>query len=255
MLPWRFTLLNIVLSGLISGQITTSQYDNARTGANLKETVLTPKNVNTNDFGKLFELYVDGDVYAQPLFLPHLSIPGKGEHDILLVATERDIVYAFDAVGTPATPLWKVSFTNHTRVTPVDAESVGCPFISPQVGITSTPVIDPQTGTLYVLARTAEIDSAGTLRFWQRLHALEVRTGEEKFGGPVVIGASYKSPASSVFGMFSETISFGALHENPRAALTLANGMVYLTWASSCDVGPYHGWIMAYDARTLRQVG
>ena len=255
MLPWRFTLLNIVLSGLISGQITTSQYDNARTGANLNETALTPKNVNTNDFGKLFTLYVDGDVYAQPLFLPHLSIPGKGEHDVLLVATERDLVYAFDAAGKPATPLWKVSFTNHTRVTPVDAESVGCPFISPQVGITSTPVIDPQTGTLYVLARTAEIDSAGTRRFWQRLHALEVRTGEEKFGAPVVIRASLKSPASGVLGMFSETIGFGALHENPRAALTLANGMVYLTWASSCDVGPYHGWIMAYDARTLRQVG
>ncbi len=253
---WRFAFLNIVAICLISGQITTSQYDNARTGANLKETALTPKNVNTNHFGKLFALNVDGDVYAQPLFLPHLSIPGKGEHDVLFVATEHDSVYAFDAAGKPPTPLWKVSFANSSRrISPVAAESVSCPFISPEVGITSTPVIDPRSGTIYVLARTAEIDSGGTRTFWQRLHALNVLTGAERFGGPVPIRASLKNASSGAFGLFQGSVEFGALHENPRAALTLTNGAVYLTWGSSCDVGPYHGWIMAYDARTLRQTG
>ena len=248
--------LSVVIACLISGQITTSQYDNARPGANLKETALTPKNVNTNEFGKLFALNVDGDVYARPLFLPHLSIPGKGEHDVLFVATESDSVYAFDAAGTPATPLWKVSFVNSSRrISPVPAESTSCPFISPEIGVTSTPVIDPQSGTLYVLARTAEIDSSGTRTFWQRLHALDVLTGEERLGGPVAIRASLKSPSSGVFGLFQGSVEFGALRENPRASLTLANGAVYLTWASSCDVGPYHGWIMAYDEHTLRQTG
>lgn len=244
------------ITGSFSGQVTTSQYDNARTGANVHETVLTPKNVNAKQFGKLFKLIVDGDVYAQTLLLPHLTIPEKGEHDVLYVATERDSVYAFDAGGQPSTPLWKVSFTNSSRgITPVDSAALGCPFISPDIGITSTPVIDEQTGTLYVLARTAETDGSGTRRFWQRLHALDVLTGEEKFGGPVVIQASLTSGSTFLFGFFSRTIGFAALHENPRASLALANGIVYLTWASSCDMGPYHGWVLAYDAHTLRQAG
>ncbi len=252
----RLVFLNVVLAGLAFGQVTRSQYDNARTGANVKETALTPKNVNTNDFGKLFTLDVDGDVYAQPLFLPQVLIPGKGKHDVLFVATEHDSVYAFDAGGKPATPLWKVSFANSSRrISPVPAESVECPFISPEVGVTSTPVIDPQSGTMYVLARTAETDAGGTQRFWQRLHALNVLTGEERFGGPVVIRASVKNASGGAFGLFSGTVEFGALRENPRAALTLANGRVYLSWASSCDVGPYHGWVMAYAAHSLRQVG
>lgn len=253
---WRFVFLSVVIARLISGQITTSQYDNARTGANLKDTALTPKNVNTNDFGKLFSLNVDGDVYAQPLFLPHLLIPRKGEHDVLFVAAEHDSVYAFDAGGKPATPLWKVSFANSSRrISPAAAESASCPFISPEIGITTTPVIDPQSGALYVLPRTAEVDGEGTRAFWQRLHALDVLTGEERFGGPVVVRAALKSPSSGAFGLFQRSVGFGALHENPRAALTLANGAVYLTWASSCDVGPYQGWIMTYDAHTLRQTG
>jgi hypothetical protein len=110
--------LCIASAGLASGQVTTSQYNNARTGANFNETVLTPENVNTNGFGKLLKFNVDGDVYAQPLFLPHLSIPGKGEHDVLFVAT--DSVYAFDAGEKPTTPLWKVSFVNSARnISPV----------------------------------------------------------------------------------------------------------------------------------------
>jgi hypothetical protein len=222
-----------------SGQVLTRQYDSARTGATLKETTLTPANVNVGTFGKLFTLAVDGDVYAQPLYVPRVDVPGKGVHDVLYVATEHDSVYAFDAAGRPAEPLWQVSFLNASAgVTTVPASDTGCPFIAPEVGITPTPVIDRQSGTLYVLARTKE--SQGMLRsskYVHRLHALAITNGAEKFGGPVEIQAD----------------GFDGLRELPRAALLLANGQVYLTWASSCDIGPYHGWVMAYDARTLKQ--
>ena len=248
-------VLTVLITHSIFAQITTAQYGNERTGANLNEVALTPKNVRSSSFGQLFSLKVDGDVYAQPLFLPQLEVPGKGIHDVLFVATEHDSVYAFDAKGAPATPLWKVSFLNSSRrISPVLAESAGCPFISPEIGITSTPVLDQRSGILYVLARTAENDGSGTRRFWQRLHALNVLTGEEKLGGPAVIQASIGTEHSGAFDLLSGTLDFGSLHENPRAALTLANGIVYLTWASSCDVGPYHGWIMAYDAHTMKQV-
>jgi hypothetical protein len=164
-------------------RVITSQYDNARTGANLNETKLTPRNVNVQHFGKIFTLHVDGDVYAQPLFLGGVEIPGKGRHDVLFIATEHDSVYAFDAYGNPSTPLWQVSFLKDGFTT-VPARDANCPFISPEIGITSTPVIDPDTGTLYVLARTR--DRSGFLEnvYAQRLHALAVTTGVEKFGGP-----------------------------------------------------------------------
>src|SRR6202042_3651072 len=122
-------------------------------GANLNETHLAPGNVNVQHFGKLFTLHVDGDVYAQPIFLGGVEIPGKGRHDVIFVATEHDSVYAFDAYGNPSSPLWHVNFLK-PGVTTVPADNVGCPFIVPEVGITSTPVIDAKTGTLYVLVRT-----------------------------------------------------------------------------------------------------
>jgi len=125
----------------------TSQYDNARAGANLGETILNPRNVNPRQFGKLFTLKVDGDIYAQPLFLGGVDFPGKGRHDTIFIATEHDSVYAFDAYGSPATPLWQVSLLKK-NVTPVRARNVECPFIFPEVGITSTPVIDAESGTL-----------------------------------------------------------------------------------------------------------
>jgi hypothetical protein len=145
-----------------------------------------------------------------------------------------------------------VNFTDPTKqITTIPFENVNCPFLNPEVGITSTPVIDAQTGTLYVLVRTKESG-----RFWQRLHALDVRTGKEKFGGPVTIRASVASRNKSLFGLGpAETLDFLALHENPRAALLLDRGAVYLTWGSACDVGPYYGWVLAYDAHTLRQTG
>ena len=229
----------VILSSGLHAQLVTSQFDNARTGANLHETTLTPSNVNSGQFGKVFSFPVDGDIYAQPLYLPRVEIPGKGIHNVLYVATEHDSVYAFDADGPSAEPLWHVNFLNaNAGVTTVPAQDARCPFLTPEIGITPTPVIDLQTGTLYVLARTKE--SQGFLkdsRYVQRLHALAVTTGVEKLGGPVEI----KAPA------------FDPLRELPRAALLLAGGEVYMTWASSCDAGPYHGFVMAYDAHTLKQ--
>jgi hypothetical protein len=232
-----FGLLFAVLNAWAQVSVLTSQYDAARTSANLAEKLLTPQNVNSRQFGKLLSLAVDGDVYAQPLYLPGVNVPGKGVHDVVFVATEHDSVYAFDSRGQPREPLWHLSLAgNHAASVP--ERDVSCPFISPEIGITPTPVIDRSTGTLYVLARTKEDDGFFNSRYVQKLHALAVTTGVEKFGGPTVINAP----------------GFDPLHENPRAALLLSNGRVYLSWASSCDVEPYHGWVMAYDAGTLKQV-
>ncbi len=250
-LAWPFIPITVLMMGLRAGaqSVTTSQYDNARSGANRLETILTPRNVNVRQFGKRFTLKVDGDVYAQPLFLAGLEIPGKGRHDVVFIATEHDSVYAFDAYGHPAVPLWRVNFLGK-GVTTVPEDDVECPFIAPEVGITSTPVIDADTGTLYVLARTKESARGPSSHYRQRLHALSVTTGREKFGGPVDIKAMI---AGSGTGSQSGKVQFDPLRENPRASLLLANGSVYLTWGSSCDVGPYHGWVMAYNALTLKR--
>lgn len=214
-------------------QMLTSQNDNNRTSANLRETTLTPANVNASQFGRVFTLAVDGAVYAQPLYLPNVDIPGKGRHNVVFVATEHDSVYAFDAEGQPREPLWHISFLNaQAGIRTVPEDDAACPFIRPEIGITPTPVIDLPSGTIYVLARTKERGD-----FVQRLHALAITTGAEKFGGPVEI----------------KTSGFHPLRELPRAGLLLSRGQVFLTWASSCDVGTYHGWVIAYDARTLAQ--
>jgi len=233
----------VVLQRAIAAQVLTSQYDNARTGATLIEATLTSANVNARQFGKLFSWPVDGDVYAQPLFVPALPVGSKGTHDVVFIATEHDSVYAFDAAGLPRERLWQRTLTGRDETT-VPAEDARCPFISPEIGITPTPVIDRATGTLYVLARTKQRQPAGA-RFIQRLHALDVRTGADKFGGPVEISGSVKGAGGAV--------TFDPLRELPRAGLLLAGNHVYLTWGSSCDVRPFHGWVMAYDARTLRQ--
>jgi hypothetical protein len=231
-------------------QITTSQYDNARTGANSSETTLTPENVNSRNFGKLFALKVDGDVYAQPLFLSGLQVPGRGKHDVVFIVTEHDSVYAFDA-KEKSPPLWQANFADAAKgITAVPARETHCPFINPEVGITSTPVIDPKRGILFVLARTKEQTSATDHQYVQRLHALDVATGKEVPGSPITIKAvaAVEKPSDK-----QHEISFDPLVEQPRAALLLVNGTVYLSWGSSCDAGDYHGWVMAYDAQTLEQ--
>jgi hypothetical protein len=234
-------------------QITTSQYDKLRTGTTLVEKFLTPQNVNANQFGKLGAFRVDGAVYAQPLFIPSLEIPGKGKHDVLFVATEHDTVYAFDADRPADPPLWQVSLLDKKRgTTPVSERAVECPFIRPEIGATSTPVIDLETGTLYVLARTMAEHWIGDTEYFQHLHALGITTGAEKFQGPKLITASVPGKGA---GSSGGQVRFDPLRENPRAALLLVGSTLYLSWASSCDVGPYHGWLMAYSAETLEQKG
>jgi hypothetical protein len=230
-------LLTLAFAFAAGAQPFTAQYDNARTGATLHETTLTPANVSAARFGKVFSYAVDGDVYAQPLYVPSVTIPGKGVHNVVFIATEHDSVYAFDAEGTPAEPLWRVNFLG-PNVSTVGARDVSCPFITPEIGITPTPAIDLQSGTLYVLARTKEGGGSFSMgRFVQKLHALAITTGVEKFSGPVEI----KAP------------DFDAQRELPRAGLLLTGGQLYMTWGSSCDVRPYHGWVMAYNASTLAQ--
>ena len=222
--------------------VTTQHNDNYRTGQNTSETVLTPANVNQTQFGKLFALAVDGYVYAQPLYVPNVTIPGKGTHNVVYVATEHDSVYAFDAdnnTGANANPLWQVSFINPgAGINVVTSADVGCNDLVPEIGITGTPAIDLSTGTMYLTAKTKEHGS-----FVQRLHALDITTGAEKFGGPITIQAKFG-------GLF-----FDPFREGQRAGLLVQNGVVYAGWASHCDIGPYHGWLLAYDAQTLQQKG
>jgi hypothetical protein len=214
-------------------RITTSQYDNMRTGANVHEIILTPQNVNARQFGKVLSIPVDGDVYAQPLYLSQVDVPGKGIRNLLFIATEHESVYAFDADNNSTEPIWHVSLlpTKDGVWSPVSATDVQCPFISPEVGITATPVIDIDTGTIFVLARTSTRKNILRAReYSQRLHALAITTGHEKFGGPVDISASVSGTGQ---GSSSGKLSFNSLRENPRAALLLTKGAVYLTWASS----------------------
>lgn len=170
-------------AGWAQVSVTTYHNDIARTGQNLNETILTPANVNPNGFGLLFVKPVDGYVYAQTLYVPNVSIGGQ-THNVVFVATENDSVYAFDAdsaAGANASPLWQVSFISPPSVTTVDSvNDIECTDLVPQIGITGTPVIDPSAGTLYVVANTKENGV-----FFQRLHALDITTGNEKFGGPV----------------------------------------------------------------------
>ena len=236
-------------TGALGGQVTTAQYDNARTGWAAHETVLRPGNVNPSSFGKVATLAVDGDVYAQPLFLPRVALPGAGIRGLLIVATERNSVYAFDAASHSATPVWRVSMNQAMGAMPLDNRDVHCPFIRPDIGITPTPVIDSASGTIYVLARTKVRTATGGFRFEQHLHALDVRSGADR-RPPALIDAAV---AGTGAGSQGGRLAFDPLRENPRGALLLVNGTVYLSWASSCDVGPYHGWIMAYDAATLVQ--
>lgn len=244
-------LTSSILATVAPAQVTTSQYDNSRTGATLTEKILTPQNVNQKQFGKLGAFKVDGAVFAQPLFLPAVDVPGKGKHDVLFVATEHDSVYAFDTTRPNDPPLWQVSLLDKARGSmPVSEDDAQCPFIRPEVGITSTPVIDLPSGTLYVLARSKIRHAIGNDEYFQYLHALAITTGVEKFGGPKLVTASVGGKGA---GAANGQVAFNPLRQNPRAALLLANGAVYLTWASSCDVDPYHGWIMAYDPQTLAQ--
>jgi len=220
--------------------------DNLRTGQNPNETTLAPSNVNQNQFGKLFSYPLDGIALASPLYVANVSIPGQGYHNVVYVATENDSVYAFDADGTTSTPLWHVSFLK-TGVTTVPCADTGeCGDIPTQIGITSTPVIDSGSGTIYIVAATKE----GASTWVQRLHALDITTGAEKFGGPVVIQAKVPGTGSGTSG---GNVSFDPLRENQRPGLLLISGVVYLAFGSHGDNSPWHGWVLGYNATTLQQ--
>ena len=228
----------------------TQRYDSQRTGQNLQEYALTPGSVSNSTFGKLFACTVDAELYAQPLYVANLSIAG-GTHNTVFVATQNDSVYAFDADTSPCVPLWNVSLLNGgTPVSPADTGETG--DINTKIGITGTPVIDSLTNTLYVVSKTNE---SGV--YHQRLHALSLVNGAEKFNGPTDINDAITVPGSGDNGdggqcnATSGNVPFCPLHENQRPGLLLLNGFVYIAWASHGDNDPYHGWVIGYQASDL----
>ena len=250
--PWL-----IVPTAQAQLNVLSERYDNSRTGTNLSETQLDTSNVNVNQFGKLWTYPVDGSVQAQPLFVSNVPISGQGNHNALFVVTMNDVVYAFDADGTGGANgglLWSRDFRNPSAgVGPVpitDIVGTNGLNITGNVGIESTPVIDLASNTIYLVARTKEV-SGSNVKYFQRLHALDITNGNEKFGGPVVIQGSVAGDGSD---SSAGTITFDPLIHNQRAGLAIANGIVFIAWASHEDLNPYHGWIMGYNAQTLQQV-
>lgn len=220
--------------------------DNQHTGRNLNETILSPATVNAATFGLLFTDPVDGQLYTQPLYVPNVAIPGQGTHNIVIVATELDSAYAFDA-DAPGAPLWHASFTDPAAgITAVPSSDTLSGDINPWIGITATPTIDPNTDTLYVVSK---VKMPGPV-YRQQLHALDITAGLERPGSPVTIAASYPGTGA---GSSGGVLTFDPLKQNDRGSLAIVGGIVYLVFASHGDNGPYHGWVLGYDAATLAQ--
>ena len=223
----------------------TQHNDIGRTGQNVNETVLTPAVVSAaGGISKKFSQPVDGFIYGQPLYVPQVTISGV-KHNVIYVVTENDSVYAFDADsagGANANPLWKVTLLNAAHGAGSGATATNsstdnpCTDVIPTVGVTSTPVIDPSTGTMYVESKTNESGN-----FFHRLHALDITTGAEKVFPPATVTATVSG------------IAFDPVMHTNRPGLLLLNGIVYVAYASDCDNQPYHGWIFAYNAATLAQ--
>jgi len=236
--------------------VTTYHYDNARSGANTNEVLLTPAQVNTNNFGQLIKYVTDGYIYTQPLYVPNVLIPGQGVHNVVYVASEHDTVYAFDAdsnLGANGGLLWKTNLGISALSANGEFGNRYCgtcfPDIIPEVGITGTPVIDPATGTLYVNAATREI--SGTTNYVHRIHALNITNGAERPYSPVIVSGSVPGTGvDSVGGM----MTFNGKQANQRPALTLAGGILYVGYAGYADTDPYHGWLFGYNATNLAQV-
>lgn len=251
-------LLALIFSAFAQPQVTTYHNDNLRTGLNSLETILAPGNVNPAKFGLMFTLPVDGQVYAQPLYLPRVYIPGKGVHNVLYVATEHNSVYAFDAdtnAGLNVNPLWHVNFGAS-----VPNWEVSSGDINPEIGITSTPVIHTtRTGLtlLYVVSKTKSFDSQNNPVYTQRVHAISVQTGAEQLGGPLVISGQVPGTGD---GSVGGTVVFNPLIQHNRPALLIVptagqDATLYVGFASHGDQGLYHGWLFAFDADKLKQIG
>lgn len=227
--PYTATANDTVTSSTPSAlNYTTWKNDNARDGLNSKETILTPANVNASTFGKIFSAPVDGRLWAQPLYMSGVTIAGA-KHNVVYVATANDSVYAID--GDTGAQLWKVSLLGSGEA-PASASALHS-SVQPIIGITGTPVIDPSTGTLYAVTQSG---ISGT--YYHRLHALDITTGKERFGAPVVLN----------------TGGWDSSQHLQRPGLTLANGTIYIAFSSNEDVAPYHGWVFAYSADNMNQV-
>jgi hypothetical protein len=217
----------------------------ARDGANIQEYALTTANVNTVSFGKLASCTVDGAIYAQPLWVANVTLGGV-KHNVVFVVTQHDSLFAFDGDASPCTRLWSVSLidaahggTSGETSVPSTLVGVGRGDIQPEIGVTGTPVIDPSSGILYVVSKS--IDSTQTT-FYQRLHAIDITTGNEETGSPALIAGTYPG-----IGDGSSTVTFNTKQENQRGGLALVNGTVYVTWSSHEDSAPWYGWIMGYQ--------
>ncbi len=251
------SLLGTIASAAVAQDVTTWHNDNERTGVQHAEKILNPKNVAASSFGKVFSLPVIGDTYAQPLYLSQQKMSDEQVHNVLVVATQRDFIYAFDADGkNPAQGyLWRRSLLDPGE-TWVSNNDVNTTDIAPDIGITGTPVIDAASGTIYLVAKSKT--TAAKPAFFQRLHALNLADGAEKLNGPTVIAGKINGLGDS-----GTTVSFNPLLNNQRPALLLANThesagakSVVIGWSSHGDNGHYHGWMIAYDAHDIsRQTG
>jgi len=235
-------LASAALTTAFATDVTTFHNDIARTGQNTLEIILTPGNVNSSGFGKLFTMPVDGTIDAEPLYLAAVTISGQS-HNVIYAVTENDSVYAFDADS--GSQLWHVSVLGSGE-TPSDDH--GCGQISPQIGITSTPVIDRSSGpdgTIYVVAMSKNSSS-----YFQRIHALDITTGAEEFGGPATIQAKYPGKGDNSSGGY---VIFDPSQYAERAGLLLLNHVIYTGWTSHCDDRPYTGWLIGFNESTLAQ--
>jgi PQQ-like domain len=240
-----FLLIFLPTVPAFAGDVLTYHNDLSRTGQNLNETILTTRNVNSAGFGLLLTLKVDSTIDAQPLYVSGLTINGVS-HNVIYTATENDSAYAFDA--DTGKQLWKVSAKMAGEIAP-SGKTIGCNQIGPTLGITATPVIDRNSGphgTIYLVAMTADLSG----NYYQRLHALDLTTGAEQFGGPTTIQATFPGNGE---GSVGGTLTFDPKQYAERAGLLLLNGVIYTAWTSHCDIQPYTGWIMGYSESTLAQ--
>src|SRR5271163_285499 len=248
---WFFALCLAGHGAHAQVNVLTAHNDIARTGQNLNETILTTANVNPTQFGKLFSQPVNGEIYAQPLYVSNVAIPGNGTHNVVYVATTTadpngsygkypgDSVYAFDADtngGANGSPLWQVSLLTNTA--PAGTYTA-------TIGVVGTPVIDPASQTMYLVS--SELQGSVAIN---RLHALDITTGAEKFGGPVQIQASVPGTGSASVG---GVLTFDPTYQTQRSGLLFLNGVVYVPFGSYEDQGPWHGWIFSYGVNATTQ--
>ncbi|HLM98084.1 MAG TPA: hypothetical protein VK335_02310 [Bryobacteraceae bacterium] len=242
---WLAVSLSLISAPVVdAADVLTYHNDIGRTGQNLNEPTLTPSNVKSSTFGRLFTISVDGKVDAQPLYVSSVAISGQGTHNLLIAATEHGSVYAFDA--DTGSQIWKVSTLKSGESTSDDR---GCSQVTPEIGVTATPAIDRTrgpNGAIYLVAMSKD----GSGNYFQRLHALDLTTGAELFGGPTTVQATYPGTGDN---SSNGIVTFDAKQYKERPGLLLLNGLVYTAWGSHCDAQPYTGWVMGYDAGTLAQ--